>query len=58
LIQINDYDDAEILIGSMWGDEKIDLTIHKDLILSLNSYLDEIIPNKNDKNQYFWHKSK
>jgi hypothetical protein len=44
LIQINDYDDAEILIGSLWGDEKIDLTIHKDLIISLNSYLDEIIP--------------
>jgi hypothetical protein len=42
----------------MWGDEKIDLTIHKDLILSLNSYLDEIIPNKNDKYPLFWHKSK
>jgi hypothetical protein len=52
LIQINDYDDAEILISSFWGDEKIDLTIHKDLLLSLNSYLEAIIPN--DKIFLFW----
>jgi hypothetical protein len=28
LIQINDLVDAEIVIGSIWGDEKLDLTIH------------------------------
>ena len=52
MIQINDYDDAEILISSFWGDERIDLTIHKDLLLSLNCYLDATIPT--DKMYLFW----
>lgn len=54
MIQINDYDDAEILISSLWGDEKIDLTIHKDLLLSLNSYLEATIPT--EKMVFFWHR--
>lgn len=32
LLQLNDLENAEIIIGSIWGDEKLDLTIHKDLM--------------------------
>ena len=32
LIKLNDLEDAELIIGSIWGDEKLDLRVHKDLL--------------------------
>ena len=28
LIIVNDFEDAEMIIGSIWGDEKLDLSIN------------------------------
>ena len=42
---MNDFEDAEMIIGSIWGDEKLDLTINYDITRSLFDYL-EIITEK------------
>ena len=43
LLQINDLDNAELIIGSIWGDEKLDLTIHKDLLQTLFALVEIMI---------------
>ena len=43
LLKVNDFEDAELIIGSMWGDEKIDLRIHKELLLTLFWYAEKMI---------------
>jgi hypothetical protein len=40
LIIVNDFEDAELVIGSIWGDEKLDLTLHKELCMCLFDYLE------------------
>ena len=45
LIFVNDFEDAEMIIGSIWGDEKLDLSINKDITEYLFDYL-EIITEK------------
>lgn len=42
---VNNFADAEMVIGSIWGDEKLDLTINKDITSFLFYYL-EIITEK------------
>jgi hypothetical protein len=42
---VNDFEDAEMIIGSIWGDEKLDLSINKDITEYLFDYL-EIITEK------------
>jgi len=43
LIAVNDFEDAELVIGSMWGDEQLDLTIHNELLCSIFTYTELII---------------
>lgn len=43
LIKVNDFEDAELIIGSMWGDEKLDLTICPEITKSCFSVLDKMI---------------
>lgn len=43
LVKMNDYQNAELIIGSMWGDEKLDLTVAPCLLGSLISSLDNMI---------------
>lgn len=49
LIAINDVEDAELILASEWGDEvslsceKIDLTIHNQILTNLFKLLDIII---------------
>jgi hypothetical protein len=40
---VNDFEDADLVIGSIWGDEKLDLTIHKEILQNLFQYLDVMI---------------
>ena len=42
LIKLNDFEDAELIIGAIWG-EKLDLTINFELLSSLFWYADTII---------------
>ena len=49
LIAVNDFEDAELVIGSVWGDEmnmgcdKLDLTIHNELLCNLFTYTEIMI---------------
>ena len=43
LIRVNDFEDAELIIGSMWGDEKLDLTICPEILKSCFSMVDKMI---------------
>ena len=49
MIAVNDFEDAELVIGSVWGDEtnlqcdKLDLTIHNELLCNLFTYTDIMI---------------
>ena len=44
LIKINDFEDAGLIIGAIWG-EKLDLTINFELLSSLFWYTETIIHN-------------
>ena len=44
LIKLNDFEDAELIIGAIWG-EKLDLTINFELLSSLFWYTETIIQN-------------
>ena len=43
LLQLNDLENAVLIIGSIWGDEKLDLTIHKDLMQTLFALIEIMI---------------
>ena len=43
LLKVNDFEDAELIIGSMWGDEKLDLRIHRELLLTLFWYAEKMV---------------
>lgn len=51
LVQINDFEDAALMILSLWGDEKLDLTIHKDLLNTLFESLEVMIRKLQYQNQ-------
>ena len=40
---MNDFEDAELIIGSMWGDEKLDLTVIPELLRALIVSLDHMV---------------
>ena len=57
LLKLNDFEDAELIIGSIWGDEKLDLRIHKDLLQTLFETIEIMIGQlfeKMPQNQNAW----
>jgi hypothetical protein len=56
---VNDFEDAELVIGAIWGDEKLDLSIHKDLCDGLFNYLEIIIEKMHSNmNPSVWSRNK
>jgi hypothetical protein len=56
---LNDLEDAELIVGSVWGDERLDLRIHKELLNQLFSIIEIMINDlyKNlPQNQSQWSK--
>jgi hypothetical protein len=43
LLQLNDLEDADLLISTLWGERKLDLTIHRDLLCTLLELLEVMI---------------
>jgi len=43
LVKVNDYDDAYLIIASMWGEDRLDLLAAPSLLGSLISSLDWMI---------------
>lgn len=43
LLQVNDFSDADLLITTLWGDRKLDLAVHKDLLCTLFEILEVVI---------------
>ena len=43
LLQLNDLADADLLISTLWGERKLDLTIHRDLLCTLFEILEVAI---------------
>ena len=43
LIKVNDFKDAEIIIGAKYGEEKLDLTANKELLITLFEFVEATI---------------